>query len=286
MTNPVESTELRERVIALRRAGKSLREIKDISGVRRNDTLAEMLRGVPPQPWTRRPRAKDDLREKARELRARGYTYAEIVAELGVAKSSVSLWTRDLPRVGRLSSTEIRERSAESRAAYWASERPRREALRQAIRDEAFADVGPLTDREVVIAGAVAYWCEGAKNKGPRRSDRVVFINSDPRLIKFFLRFLDVIGVSPDRLVCRLQIHESADVAAAEQFWMDVTGLPVDQFRRPTLKKHNPKTVRTNTGADYHGCLKMDVRVSLELYRQIEGWAAAAMSAREQPRDG
>jgi transposase len=279
MTSPLKSPELRERVVALRRAGKSLREIKDISGVRRNEILAEMLRGVPPQPWTRRPRAKDDQREKARELRARGYTYNEIADELDVSKSSVSLWVRDMPRPGRLSSTEIRQRNSESIAAYWARERPRREALRKAIRDNAFTEVGPLTDREIVIAGAIAYWCEGSKNKGPRRSDRVVFINSDPQLIRFFLRFLDVIGVSPDRLVCRLQIHESADVAAAEQFWMDVTGLPADQFRRPTLKRHNPKTLRTNTGANYHGCLKIDVRASLELYRQIEGWAAAAMSA-------
>jgi transcriptional regulator with XRE-family HTH domain len=204
MTSPSKSPELKERVIALRRAGKSLREIKDISGVRGNETLAEMLRGVPPQPWTRRPRAKDDQRERARELRARGYTYKEIVAELGISKASASLWVRDMPRVGRLSGEEIRRRNAERTAAYWEAERPRRAVRRRALRDGAAHHIAPLTDREVLIAGAVAYWCEGTKNKPYRRADnRVVFINSDPGLILFFLRFLEVAGVEPDRIICR-----------------------------------------------------------------------------------
>ena len=50
------------------------------------------------------------------------------------------------------------------------------------------------------------------------------------------------------------------------------------QFRRPTLKRHNPKTVRKNTGGDYHGCLRIEVLRSSILYRQIEGWATAAMA--------
>ena len=87
--------QLRDQAIALRLAGKSRREIKDITGIRRNQTLDEMLRGVPPPTWTTRPRAKDDLHAKARDLRAKGHTYDEIATELGVSKGSVSLWVRD-----------------------------------------------------------------------------------------------------------------------------------------------------------------------------------------------
>ena len=50
------------------------------------------------------------------------------------------------------------------------------------------------------------------------------------------------------------------------------------QFCTPTLKRHNPKTVRKNTGVDYHGCLRIDVSRSSGLYRQIDGWAGAIMS--------
>jgi hypothetical protein len=107
-------------------------------------------------------------------------------------------------------------------------------------------------------------------------------VNSDPRLILFFLRFLAVVGVPEERILCRVSIHESADVTEAQRFWLDVTGLPAEQFRRPTLKRHNPKTNRMNTGGDYHGCPVIHVLRGLELYRQIEGWASGAMN---QPTD-
>ena len=276
--------ELSTQAVALRRAGRSRREIKEILGVG-NSTLGPALRGEPAPLWTLRPRAKDGLRGKARELRASGSTYDEIAAELGVSKGSVSLWVRDMPRRGRLSYEEFRKRNSEGVARYWAAERPLREARRQQISDSAAAQIGELSDREVVIAGAIAYWCEGSKNKPyGRRKDAVVFINSDPRLIWLFLRFLTVAGVTADQLICRVHIHESADVGGAQQFWQEMTGLPDDQFRAPTLKRHNPKTVRKNTGADYRGCLVVSVRRSASLYRQIEGWASAAMAtARSGP---
>ena len=61
---------------------------------------------------------------------------------------------------------------AEGTRRYWAAERPAHRAPRTAVREVAAAQVGELTDREVLIAGATAYWCEGAKSKPHRRSDR------------------------------------------------------------------------------------------------------------------
>src|SRR5215469_12781646 len=101
MTNRMTFQELRDQAITLRRAGKSRREIKEILGVG-NSTLDPALRGEPPPLWTLRPRAKDELHAKARELRAGGATYDEIAAEPGVSKGSVSLWVRDMPRRGRI----------------------------------------------------------------------------------------------------------------------------------------------------------------------------------------
>jgi transcriptional regulator with XRE-family HTH domain len=272
--------ELREQAIALRRAGKSRREIKQLLAITSNWTLNEVLRSEPPQPWTWRPNAKDEFRAKARELRKQGLDYEEIVAELGVSKSSVSLWVRDLPRPAGLSYEECRKRSADGVRRYWEAERPMREAEREAISAAAAAQIGQLNNREILIAGAVAYWCEGAKNKPHRRDDRVSFMNSDAALIRFFLDFLGAAGVPLEQLIFRAYIHERADAEAAQQFWLAITKARPSQFRGPTLKRHNPTTVRKNTGKDYHGCLRIDVRRSSGLYRQIEGWAAAAMSSR------
>src|ERR1700722_14887575 len=268
---------IRERAIALRRAGHSFREIKEILGVGSNQTLHDALRGEPPPEWTRRPRAKDDLHARARELRAQGLDYEDIAAALGVSKSSVSLWVRDMPRPARLSYEECCKRSAEGSRLYWETERAAREARREEVRAAAAAQIGVLSKREILIAGAIAYWCEGTKSKTHRRQECVVFINSDPGLIKFFLLFLDAAGVEPTRLRFRVHIHETADVSAAEEFWRDVTAADPAQFQRTTLKTHNPQTIRKNVGADYHGCLIVKVRQSADLYRRIEGWARAAM---------
>jgi transcriptional regulator with XRE-family HTH domain len=272
---------LRERAITLRRSGRSRREIKQILGITSNSTLDKLLAGEPPPEWTRRPRAKDDLRDKARQLREQGLDLARIATELGVSKSSVSLWVRDLPRPERLSYGEACKRSAEGVRRYWAAERPRREAQREAARAAAAAEIGTLTQREFLIAGAIAYWCEGAKNKPYHRHDRVIFTNSDPALIVFFLRFLDAAGISRHMMIYRVQIHETADIAGAESFWLDLTGADPAQFRRTTLKRHNPKTARKNVGEDYRGCLRVEVRQSVDLYRRIEGWARAAMNGAE-----
>jgi hypothetical protein len=269
---------LRERIVQLRREGKSRRQIKEILGPMSNSTLDDALKGEPPPEWTRRPNAKDDVRERARELRAQGLDYEEIAAALGVSKSSVSLWVRDLPRPVGLSYEECRKRTAEGTRRYWTAQRRMRAAARGAIREAAVAEIGALTDREVLIAGAIAYWCEGAKSKPYSRNDRVIFTNSDPALIRFFLRFLELTGTPRADATFRICIHERADVESAQRYWLEVTGASIDQFRRPTLKSHNPKTVRKNTGDDYHGCLRVDVRRSSSLYHRIEAWSAAIMN--------
>src|SRR5215469_1064722 len=280
MANTVGFKQIDQQAVALRRAGKSRREIREILGVG-NSTLDRALRGVAPPTWTRRPRAKDEVRARARDLRGRGYTYTEIAAELGVSKSSVSLWARDLPRVGRISYEETKKRNMAGVSAYWRAEGLRREARREAISEAAATEMGALTDREILIAGAIAYWCEGSKSKPYRRKDRIIFTNSDAGLIKLFLCFLAVAGVTPDRVICRINIHESGDVAAAHKFWLELTRIPEAQFRRPTLKRHNPRTVRKNIGSNYHGCLAISVRQSAELYRKVEGWVRAAVAAAE-----
>ena len=157
--------QLRERAVALRRAGRSRREIKALLGISSNATLDKALRGEPPPEWTRRPNAKDALRARARELREGGLDYEEIAGALGVSKSSVSLWVRDMPRPARLSYEESRKRAADGARRYWAAERPAREAKREAARAAAAAEIGALSEREILIAGAIAYWCEGTKSK-------------------------------------------------------------------------------------------------------------------------
>lgn len=110
--------------IALRRAGKSVRQIKQLLGPVGKRKLHDALRGEPPPEWTRRPNAKDDLRAEARELRRQGLDYAEIVRRLGVSKNSVSLCVRDLPRPPRTPPDECAKRTSEGYAGTGAPSVP------------------------------------------------------------------------------------------------------------------------------------------------------------------
>ncbi|MFD5799267.1 hypothetical protein ACFWIO_38240 [Streptomyces diastatochromogenes] len=259
---------LRERAVALRREGYSLRQIRDELKIFNNDILNRLVKGEPPPEWTKRPRAKDELRERARELRMQGWTYNQIQAELGCSKSSVSLWVRDLPHPEpKCTPEEQRARMNAGLAKLRANQDRERVATKQA----AAAAIGELSDRELFIAGVALYWAEGAKDKPYRRTEVLQFINSDPNVIKLFLRWLELLDVTRDRLTVRVSIHESADVEAAEKFWADIIGLDVSSFSKATLKKHNPRTVRKNTEDSYRGCLVIYVRQSADLYRRMEG---------------
>ncbi|MEU9247094.1 hypothetical protein [Streptomyces sp. NPDC048385] len=272
---------LREQAVALRRTGLSRRQIRDRLHVHNNDILNRLLEGEPPPEWTKRPNAKDDLRERARELRLQGWTYNQIQAELGCSKSSVSLWVRDLPRQEpKCTPEEQRARMNAGLARFHAS----RDLERTATKQEAAASIGDLSDRELFIAGVALYWAEGSKDKPHRRTEVLQFINSDPNVIKLFLGWLDLLEVTRDRLSLRVSIHETADVRAAEEFWAGVAGVEVSAFSKATLKRHNPRTVRKNTGDSYHGCLTIYVRQSADLYRRMEGaWYGIVGGATRRP---
>ena len=152
------------------------------------------------------------LREQAVRLRREGKSRSEIKKILGlIGNSTLNQLLRDEPlppeRAGP-GYAESRARAAEGVRRYWAAERPAREAARAAISAAAAAQFGELTDREIIVAGAIAYWCEGAKSKPYRIDEQVRFVNSDPALIKFFLTFLDKSGVSRERLRYCVSIHE------------------------------------------------------------------------------
>lgn len=263
----------REQAVQLRLSGLSRSQIAEALGLAAGggEPLSTWLRDVPAPAWTRRPRAKDDLRETAVAMRKEGRSYREIREVVGVSKGTLSLWLRDVPlsEEQRLALALRSPTGATRRARAIRASAAQRRAR---IQDEARAQIAKLSESELFVAGVVAYWAEGAKNKPWRTGARVSFLNSDPAMILLFLRWLALLGVGAERLQFRLNIHESADVGAAEQFWAEVVGVPVHALDRTTLKRHNPRTVRKNVNADYHGCLCVSVRRSTNLNLQIAGW--------------
>lgn len=284
---------LRAQAIAMREQGDGNPAIRAALGLTAWD-LTRLFQGhVEPKHENLANRAKPEHRTRARELRGQGWSYDAIARELWVSKSSLSLWLRDLPKPARTypgTPPEDREMNQEDweahcqnhTAAYW--RRKSMETRRELT--EAADEVGELSDRELLIVGAMVYWCEGAKSKPWRRQTTAILINSDPDLIRLYLRFLALCGWGVDRLTFRISIHENADVEAATRYWAEVAGVVESRFKKPTLKKHNPITVRKNIGDHYQGCLIVTALKSAALYRQIEGHAQAVMCGSDGARLG
>ncbi|WP_411140015.1 hypothetical protein [Streptomyces sp. x-80] len=270
---------LRHQAVALRRAGLSRRQIRDRLHLHNNDLLNRLLDGEPAPARTHHPNAKDDLREKARELRRQGMTYDRIQLELGCSKSSISLWVRDLPKPP----PRTREEASAIARRGWEATLRRREEERQRTKRTAADEIGEITDRELFLIGVGLYWSEGSKSKPYRLNESVTFINSDPSMVEVYMAWLRLLDVGPERLRFRVMIHESADVAAAEHYWADLVGVDVATLGKTTLKKHNPKTVRKNVGEGYRGCFVIRVLQSADLYRRIEGWWYGIVLVAEQP---
>lgn len=251
--------------------GLSAQQIQHRLGVSKL-RLYEWLRGVPPPEWTRRPNAKDDLRKRALGLRSDGWSVNDIALELGVAKSTAYQWVRHLPLDRDAErARRKREHAKLMTEAQWAARRQARVAEQAAERAAAAETVGRLSDREVLLLGAVAYWCEGSKGKPWRPLYLPTFTNSDPVLVQLYLAFVETLGIPRAALRYRISIHESADAGLATEWWAKQIGVAASCFQRPTLKRHNPRTTRLNTGEAYRGCLVVVMPRGRTQYWRIEG---------------
>lgn len=182
-------------------------------------------------------RGKVVEQERARELRAEAWTLQEIATELGVARSSVSLWVRDVPF------TPKPRKDANHGARAERSNRLRQRKLAEIAETAALGRrwIGDLSDRDLLIAGTMLYAGEGAKTDGC-----VKLANSDPRMIAMHCRWLRrFFDVDESRLRVHLYLHAGLDLDAANAFWSDLTAIPTAQFAKPYRAVPDP-SIRRN----------------------------------------
>ena len=288
LKRPRAKDEHRAAAVALRETGRTYDEIADELGVSKGSLSlwlrdlphpteeeraavhAEVLEG-PVQLTLLDPSLHVDRRQLARQMRRDGLLLREIAEALSVSVKTACVWCEGIPIPPRAKHGGNRDHVRMMNRKRWDRLLADREAERTDAKSRAAAEVGPMDARDLVLAAVIAYWCEGSKDKSYARRERVTFINSDPGLIRLFLAWLRQEGIDAERWRLNLSIHESADVDAATQYWADVAGVPAAAFGKPTLKRHNPKTVRKNVGNDYVGCLVVRVLQGRALYQRIEG---------------
>jgi transcriptional regulator with XRE-family HTH domain len=282
LRRPRAKDELRDVAIALRRSGRTYDEIRDELGVSKGSLslwLRAMAHPTDEQRLALNAAVAVDLMssdvpsdaETARELRREGWLLREIADELGISPKTAFLWCRGIPTPARAVHGRSAEETRAMGRAYWDVELERRDVVRQAAIRSHQARVGLLSERELDLVVATAYWCEGSKSKPWARREKLQFINSDPDLVRLLIEWLRRRGAGLERCRLSVNIHESGDLAAATRFWANATGCDEEQLAKPLLKRHNPLTVRKNVGESYVGCLSIGVRQSRDLYREIEG---------------
>lgn len=217
---------------------------------------------------------KEREKTHAIKLRRRGYSYSEILEKIPVAKSSLSLW---LQSVGL--SRKIRHRLTEKKrlsALKGAKKRhEQRLSLTKQILTKAENEIDHISERELWLIGTCLYWAEGSKEKENYPGSNAQFANSDPKMIKLFLKWLNKICKIPkDMIYFDIYLHENYRymVDLVVEYWSNSTGYPKECFDHIYYKKNKIKTKRTNIGNSYFGVVKIRVRRSSSLLRQITGW--------------
>ena len=172
---------------------------------------------------------KPEQKQKAKELRNKGWSYNDIAKKLGVSKSSVSLWVRDI----KLTPEQIQK--LEQKNPIYNNQlcgASKRQEKAREIR-LSYQDAGKLKSKENNLlhhAGCMLYWAEGTKSKNQCR-----FTNSDPEMIKLFIRFLrECYDVTNDKITITINCYTTNGLSMQdiENYWLSILQLDNSSIRK------------------------------------------------------
>lgn len=214
------------------------------------------------------------LRDKATKLREQGFSYSEILKEIPVAKSTLSLWLRS---VGLSNRQKQRLTQKKLNSARLGGQRKKEQRIKrvQEIKRTAQLETKKLSEDILWVMGVMLYWAEGSKDKDYKPGHPVSFSNSDSLMIKVFLNFLKSSLKVPDsKIITDIYIHENNKYRLDEvrKYWVQVTGFSISKFSKIYFKKHRFGSIRKRVRCNYYGQLRVRVRESSTLNRRISGW--------------
>lgn len=201
-------------------------------------------------------------KQKAIQLRTKGYSLNEIRDKIDASKSTISLWVRDislsknaLARIeGRMTKGQIAARKAK-RAQTAQREQYATQVARQVLQKTI------LNKNSAIILCAMIYYCEGRKSV----QQGIAFTNSDPDLIKLFLvLFRKSFVLDEEKFRVCVHLHSYHNSEQQLKFWSKTTTIPLRQFIKPYQKPHSGLYKKEG----YQGCIRVgysDVKIAREL---------------------
>lgn len=171
---------------------------------------------------------KKQEQKNAIELRKKGLSIKVIAKRLNVAKSSVSVWVRDVILTqDQLESLEADKNSFEVVEKRRHSRLANEKEKRKMIMLQSSKDIQNISKHDLRIIGLCLYLGEGAKTQ----RGAVKLANSDPDVIKIMMKyFREVCSVPEKKFRCHIHTYSHLSVEKAETYWSKVTGIPRSQF--------------------------------------------------------
>lgn len=217
--------------------------------------------------------AKYDIRIKARKMREKGISIIVIARDLGVSKSSVSSWCRDIILTAKQNKKlELNKGISVKTGQRMGAEANKQKRL-QAIKiseDWAKKHIKKVTKRELLLVATALYWSEGSKSDN---TSGFIFVNSDPEMVLVMKLFLiDILEVPKEEIVCSIQInriHEKR-IDTVLNFWEKLLQLDKNQFKRPYYVETKVSKVYDNYDT-YYGICRLFIRRGMNLKYKMLG---------------
>lgn len=182
--------------------------------------------------------------QQALKMRLGGKSYTEISRFLKIPKSTLSGWFSNLA-ISKESRDAI-ERRGRKKAIEGLIRRNKNQttlARRRATetREAAAKEVKKLSENDIFVLGVSLYWAEGYKRAVVRNgreitSHPVSLTNSDPSLVKGFLRFLrEYCKVPNKKIKAGLRIFKHQNEQELLRFWQHTTGIIKENFNKTYL---------------------------------------------------
>jgi transcriptional regulator with XRE-family HTH domain len=193
----------------------------------------------------------DILRSRAGDLRKKGFSFKEISEKLKISKSTASLWLRDV-KLSKIAKDRIYKLGVDGRNKGNDSVKNRiaKEDEKILLNVKNTINQCVLLENDLKVVCALLYWCEGGKTE----KATLAFINSDPRLVKYFIdTFRKAFDIDESRFRAVLYVHDYHDVDRQIDFWSKIMSIPKKQFNKPYNKPNSGKRIKN----DYQGCVSV-----------------------------
>jgi hypothetical protein len=117
------------------------------------------------------------------------------------------------------------------------------------------------------------FWAEGSRSR-----NAVEFVNSDPAMVAFFLRFLRTcfdVSESKISVRCNLFADHQDRQREIEDFWLESLGLPRTSLRRSRVNQFSKYSKKKRLNKLPYGTCRLmvcDTRLVQHIYGAIQGY--------------